>query len=144
MAEIDDTSGSEMAHQILRSQAFSRLLGTELLEFGDGRAVLALDIQPDHTQQNGFAHGGILAYLVDNAATFAAATVIGPRLLTSGMGVEYLRPATGSRLIATAQVTGSTRRRAVATCTITDGDRIVAVGQATATVLDEATASARA
>ena len=124
------------AQEILRSQAFSRLLGTELLEFGDGRAVLALNIQPGHTQQNGFAHGGILAYLVDNAITFAAGTALGPKLLTAGMDVEYLRPATGPRLIATAVVTASTRRRAMASCTITDGDSIVAVGQGTATALD--------
>jgi uncharacterized protein (TIGR00369 family) len=127
----------DQALEILRTQAFSRLLGTELLEFGDGRAVLALNVQPDHTQQNGFAHGGILAYLVDNAITFAAGTVLGPKLLTAGMGVEYLRPATGPRLVATAVVTASTRRRAVASCTITDGDRIVAVGQGTAQALDD-------
>ena len=124
------------AQEILRSQAFSRLLGTELLEFGDGRAVLALNVQPDHTQQNGFAHGGILAYLVDNAITFAAGTVLGPKLLTAGIGVEYLRPATGPRLIATAVVTASTRRRALASCTITDGGSIVAVGQGTAQALE--------
>ena len=129
----------EQAQAILQLQAFSRMLGTELLEFGDGRAVLALDIQPEHTQQNGFAHGGILAYLVDNAITFAAGTVLGPRLLTAGMGVEYLRPATGPRLVATAVVTASTRRRAVASCTITDGDKIVAVGHGTAQSLDDAT-----
>ena len=129
------------AQEILGMQSFSRMLGTELLEFGDGRAVLALNIRPDHTQQNGFAHGGILAYLVDNAITFAAGTVLGPKLLTAGMGVEYLRPATGPRLIATAVVTASTRRRALASCTITDGDSIVAVGQGTAQVLDEAAAS---
>ncbi len=127
----------ERARGILEAQAFSQMLGTELLEFGDGRAVLALNIQPDHTQQNGFAHGGILAYLVDNAISFAAGTVVGLDLLTVGMGVEYLRPATGSRLIATATVTGSTRRRAVASCTITDGERIVAVGQGTAQAVDE-------
>ena len=124
------------AQEILRAQAFSRMLGTELLEFGDGRAVLALNVQPGHTQQNGFAHGGILAYLVDNAITFAAGTVLGPKLLTAGMGVEYLRPATGPRLIATAVVTASTRRRAVASCTITDGDSIVAVGHGTAQALE--------
>ena len=124
------------AQEILRMQSFSRMLGTELLEFGEGRAVLALNIRPDHTQQNGFAHGGILAYLVDNAITFAAGTVLGPKLLTAGIGVEYLRPATGPRLIATAAVTASTRRRALASCTITDGDSIVAVGQGTAQLLD--------
>ena len=126
----------EQARGILAAQAFSRMLGAELLEFGDGRAVLALNVLENHTQQNGFAHGGILAYLVDNAVTFAAGSVLGPRLLTAGMGVEYLRPATGPRLIATATVTASTRKRAVASCTVTDGDRIVAVGQGTATLLE--------
>lgn len=125
------TLGFVQAQAILGMQAFSRMLGTELVEFGDGRAVLALDIQPDHTQQNGFAHGGILAYLVDNAVTFAAGSVLGPEILTAGVGVEYLRPATGPRLVATAVVTAATARRAVASCTITDGERVVAVGQGT-------------
>jgi uncharacterized protein (TIGR00369 family) len=127
----------EQAQQILGLQAFSRLLGTELLEFGDGRAVLALDIGPDHTQQNGFAHGGILAYLVDNAVTFAAGSVLGAEILTAGISVEYLRPATGPRLVASAEVSASTKGRAVADCTITDGDRVVAVGHGTVSRLTD-------
>jgi uncharacterized protein (TIGR00369 family) len=125
VAELDLAGARDM----LARQPFSGLLGTELLEFGDGRAVLALDIRPEFQQQNGFAHGGILAYLVDNSVSFAAATVLGEAVLTAGAGIEYLRPAVGPRLIATAEVTGSTRRRAAARCTITDGERIVAVGQ---------------
>ena len=36
-------------------------------------------------QQNGFAHGGVLNYLADNALTFAAGTRLGVGVLT----VEY-------------------------------------------------------
>lgn len=127
MADLDFVQ----AQGVLALQAFSRMLGTELLEFGAGRAVLALDIRPEFTQQNGYAHGGILAYLIDNAVTFAAGSVLGREILTAGVGVEYLRPATGPRLIASAEVSASTTRRAVASCTITDGDRVVAVGHGT-------------
>jgi uncharacterized protein (TIGR00369 family) len=130
----------ESARGVLAMQAFSRMLGTELIEFGDGRAVLALDIRPEFLQQNGFAHGGILAYLVDNSITFAAGSVLGAEILTAGIGVDYLRPATGSRLLATAVVTGSTRRRATASCTITDDGRVVAVGQGSASAIEPATA----
>src|SRR6187402_140790 len=103
---------------VLQQQPFSRLLGARLTAFGDGRAVIELDLRDDLRQQNGYAHGGVLAYAADNALTFAAGTVLGPAILTTGFTIDYLRPATGVLLVAEADVVEWTRGRASATCRV--------------------------
>ncbi len=91
------------ARRLLDAQPFSRLLGARLTDFGDGGATLEIDIREDLHQQNGFLHGGVLAYAADNALTFAAGAVLGPAVLTGGFSVQYLRPATGRALRARAR-----------------------------------------
>lgn len=126
----------DLARRVLAAQPFARLVGTELTEFGDGAATLIIDIQPEHGQQFGFVHGGVLAYAADNALTFAAGTVLGPNVLTGGFTITYLRPAQGERLRVHATVLGATRRQAVTHCDVyaeTEGEEPVlcAVAQGT-------------
>lgn len=104
------------ASLVLQQQPFSRLLGARLTAFGEGRAVIELDLRDDLRQQNGYAHGGVLAYAADNALTFAAGTTLGPSILTTGFSIDYLRPATGVLLVAEAEVVETTRGRASAVC----------------------------
>ncbi|MER7743205.1 hotdog fold thioesterase [Streptomyces sp. NPDC096538] len=104
------------ARRLLDTQPFSRLLGARLTDFGDGGATLEIDIREDLHQQNGFLHGGVLAYAADNALTFAAGAVLGPSVLTGGFSVQYLRPATGRTLRARAHVVHAGRRQAVTRC----------------------------
>lgn len=108
----------DLARQVLAAQPFARLVGTELTEFGEGGATLVIEIQPEHGQQFGFVHGGVLAYAADNALTFAAGTVLGPNVLTGGFTITYLRPAQGERLRIHATVLGATRRQAVTHCDV--------------------------
>lgn len=120
----------------LASQPFSVLLGARLVSFGGGEAVIEVDARPDLLQQNGFLHGGVLAYAADNCLTYAAGTVLGPAVLTGGMSIEYVRPAQGRTLRATARVTYSGRRRAVCAAELEmiadDGSaRVCAVAQGT-------------
>ncbi len=108
----------DQAWLILQQQPFSRLVGARLTAFGDSRATLELDLRDDLKQQNGYAHGGVLAYAADNALTFAAGTVLGPSILTSGFTIDYLRPASGILLVAEAEVVESTRGRASVSCRV--------------------------
>ncbi|HLS77175.1 MAG TPA: PaaI family thioesterase [Nocardia sp.] len=110
--------GFEDASRVLDAQPFAELVGTRLLAFGDGAATLEVPIRPQLHQQFGYVHGGVLAYLADNALTFAAGTVLGANVLTGGFSVTYLRPASGQRLRAEARVGGATRRQAVVNCEI--------------------------
>jgi uncharacterized protein (TIGR00369 family) len=125
-----------MAQKVLDSQPFSRLLGARITAFADGRAVLEVDIREELRQQNGYLHGGVLAYAADNSITFAAGTTLGPAVLTSGFSVQYIRPATGVTLVARASVVHSGRRQAVVRCDLftvnADGDEtLCAVAQGT-------------
>jgi uncharacterized protein (TIGR00369 family) len=124
-----------LGQQVLDSQPFSKLLGARLVAFVPGQVTLALTMKPEYRQQNGFAHGGIISYLADNALTFAGGSALGIEVLTAEYKVNYIRPATGSELIARASLTGNTRRQAVCRCevySVTDGaETLVAVAQGT-------------
>jgi uncharacterized protein (TIGR00369 family) len=126
-----------LAERVLAAQPFNALVGARITRFGDGQAVLELDIADHHRQQSGLVHGGVLAYLVDNALTFACGMVLGPGIVTSGLTVSYLGGARDGVLRATATVTAYEGRRAVATVTVDevapDGSvRTCAVGQGSA------------
>jgi uncharacterized protein (TIGR00369 family) len=108
----------EMGRAVLERQSFSVHLGAELTALESGRAEITLEVKPHLLQQNGFAHGGVIAYLVDNALTFAGGSVLGPDVLTQEYKVNFLRPATGTRLIARADVIHRSRRQAVCRCDV--------------------------
>jgi uncharacterized protein (TIGR00369 family) len=128
----------ELAELVLDAQPFSKLVRARVAAFEPGRAVLEVDVRDELLQQNGFLHGGVLAYAADNALTFAGGTVLGASVLTSGFAIEYLRPARGRLLSARAHVLESTRRRAVCRCDLVmvdaeGSDRLVAAAQGTIT-----------
>lgn len=125
----------DLARKALEAQPFSRLVGARLVAFGDGEAALEVDIREELHQQNGFVHGGVLAYAADNALTFAAGTALGPAVLTSGFSIQYVRPAAGRTLIARARVVHAGRRQATVRCDLltVEGEResLCAVAQGT-------------
>ena len=130
----------DVAQAVFRGQAFSTLIGARLRSFGDGVAVIEVPHRTELLQQHNFLHGGVIAYAIDNAITFAAGTVLGTSILTAGISIVYLRPA-GAAITATATVIGSTRRQAVVRCEVhstDDGgaDVLVATGQGTATLIE--------
>ena len=104
--------------KVLHAQAFSRLLGAELTAWDEDGVTLALNIDERLTQQRGFVHGGVLAYLADNALTFAGGAALGPDVVTSEFKINYLRPSQGERLIARATVVHASRNQAVCRCEI--------------------------
>ncbi|WP_408896080.1 PaaI family thioesterase [Nocardioides sp. R1-1] len=92
-----------MAAGVLAAQPFNDLVGARITRFEEGEAVLELTIEDRHRQQHGLVHGGVLAYLVDNALTFACGTVLGSQLVTGGLTVTYLAGARAGLLRATAR-----------------------------------------
>lgn len=107
----------KFGRKILASQPFSELMGTELQKFETGIAELSLEIKEHHKQQHGFAHGGVISYLADNALTFAGGSVLGDSL-TLEFKINYVRPALGQTLIAKARVTANGKQQAVCHCDI--------------------------
>jgi uncharacterized protein (TIGR00369 family) len=133
------TELEKLGHAVLAQQPFSRHLGAELVEFEQGRAVLAIEVRPEFLQQHGFVHGGVVSYLIDNAITFAGGSVLGEKVVTVEFKVNYIRPARGQRLIATATVEGAGSRLAVCRCEVRaldgENENVCAVGQGTIALL---------
>lgn len=138
---MDFTPNLANGRAVLDAQPFSTWIGAELEAFEPGRAVLALNLQPSLNQQHGFAHGGVLCYLADNALTFAAGSVLGPAVVTSELKINYLRPAQGERLVAEATVLSGGRSQAVVRCDIHvlqgDSRKLCAAAQGTITLLGQ-------
>jgi uncharacterized protein (TIGR00369 family) len=94
-------------------QGFMTHVGAEISELARGTCTLAIDRRPELLQQHGFQHGGVVAFLVDNATTIAAATSRGQPVLTAEYKLNLLSPASGQRLICRARVIKPGRQVAV-------------------------------
>lgn len=103
--------------EVLVSQPFSRLLGTELRALSEGYAELGLRIREDLKQSYGYVHGGVLSYLADNCLTFAGATVLG-HCVTSEFKINYVMPGIGDLLVARSSVLSFALRQAVCECKV--------------------------
>jgi len=139
----------EVGRSILAAQPFSRLLGTVMTAYGNDAVELRLAVTEGIRQQHGFVHGGVLAYLADNALTFAAGLTMNEGVLPANGGVltaevklNYLRPAVGELLIARAKTLHAGRTQGVSRCEIyavREGvEHLCAAGQGT--VMRSATA----
>ena len=122
----------ETARQVLDAQPFSRLLGTRLADVSATTVTLELDPREELLQQYGFVHGGVLAYLADNALTYAGALGLGPSVLTSGMTLDYVAPARAEGVLrAVGTLVSSGRTKATVRCDISQDDRLVATALGT-------------
>ena len=111
-----DSDFAPIARRIRESiaaQGFMSHVGAELCELTRGSCTLAVDRRPELLQQHGLFHGGVTAFLVDNATTIAAATSRGQPALTAEYKLNLLSPATGERLICRARVIKPGRQVAV-------------------------------
>jgi uncharacterized protein (TIGR00369 family) len=124
-----------IARQVLAAQPFSVLVGTEVTRYADGAVELRLPIGDMIKQQHGFVHGGVLAYLADNALTMAAGLAMGGGVLTAEMKINYLKPAVGDMLIARAWTLTAGRSQGVSRCdvfAVVDGvEKLCAAAQGT-------------
>lgn len=108
----------QLGRDVLQRQPFSVLLGAELTHLMPGDVELQLPLRDDLKQQDGFAHGGVVSCLADNALTFAGGTAMRVPVVTSEYKINYLKPAMGERLVARAKAVGVGRSQAVCRCDV--------------------------
>ncbi|MBA86430.1 PaaI family thioesterase [Thalassobius sp. S69A] len=124
----------EMGRKILAQQPFSVLLGVELTRFEPGLAELLLPLRPDHLQQHGFAHGGLVSTMADNAISFAGGSRLGD-VVTLEYKLNLIRPGVGEALIARGTVMSFGKTQAVCRAdvfAVQDGqERLCAAAQGT-------------
>jgi acyl-coenzyme A thioesterase PaaI-like protein len=63
----DFTPIAKRIRQSVGQQGFMIHIGAELSELKRGSCTLVVDRRPELLQQNGLFHGGVTAFLVDNA-----------------------------------------------------------------------------
>jgi uncharacterized protein (TIGR00369 family) len=132
----------QLGRDVLAKQAFSRLLGAELTALTPGHAELQIALREELLQQNGFAHGGVVSYLADNALTYAGGTAMRVPVVTSELKINYVRPAVGERLVARARADSVGRAQSVCRCevyAVSGGEeKLCALAQGTIAKLGEA------
>ena len=125
---------AERIQELLDRSPFSRFFGIRVAAIDTPAAtiVLAMDLRPELERREGSGqwHGGALAGLIDTAGDFALVLDLGAPVPTINFRVDYLRPATTPRLIATARVRRTGRMVAVVDIEVADAEgRLVAVGR---------------
>jgi uncharacterized protein (TIGR00369 family) len=106
--------GGGLMRELVPRSPFAVYLGIQLVELGDGRAVLRLPFRQELVTIGSTVHGGAIATLVDTAAMAAAWACAEvpdpPRGSTVGLTVDYLAPANGRGIEAVASVVRRGRR----------------------------------
>jgi uncharacterized protein (TIGR00369 family) len=102
----DFERNNERIRAAVAIQGFTKHLGATLDDLQSGTCVLSVEAKPELMQQHGFFHGGVTAYLVDNATTIAAGTMCkeGRNPLTAQFSLNFISPALGEKLICRAKV----------------------------------------
>ncbi len=136
-----------MGREVLSRQPFSVLIAAELTALEPGRCELQVAITDQLKQQHGFAHGGVVSYLADNALTYAGGTAMRVPVVTSEFKINYVRPAVGDRLVARAHAVHVSRSQAVCRCdvfAVADGrEKLCAMAQGTIAPLGDANATSQ-
>jgi uncharacterized protein (TIGR00369 family) len=144
---MTDSAFAQIAAAIkttLESQGFTKLVGAEVVSVEPGVVVMTLDRRPEVLQQAGLFHGGAIAYLVDNATTAAAGSMIDRAtrsVITAEYKINLIAPSTGDRLTCRAEVVKPGRLLTVVearvTCRIDGAEKLVAIALATIANLDK-------
>lgn len=116
---------------------FSNWLQVEPIVVWQGESELVLELRAEMTQHHGFAHGGIVGLMADNACAWAGASVLGD-VVTGGYTINFLRPAKGECLRAKGLVIKSGKRQAIVRADVfaeSSGSDPVHVAAAQATII---------
>jgi uncharacterized protein (TIGR00369 family) len=114
------------------------LIGFEVPEAGNGRAVVTLQSGPQHFNPMGTLHGGILCDIADTAMGVAFASTLAPgeSFTTVELQINYLRPVREAKLRAEGRVIQRGRTIGYVECEVTDENRkLIAKSNSTCLVL---------
>jgi uncharacterized protein (TIGR00369 family) len=139
MKNDDQAALADAIRASLNAQGFLHHMGASVDEVARGKVVISVRKRPELLQQHGFFHGGVVAFLVDNATTAAAGTVIDratQTCLTAEYKLNIVAPSLGDRLACTATVVKPGRRLTIVEAKVHShaGDKVKLVAVALATI----------
>ncbi|MFC3175081.1 PaaI family thioesterase [Novosphingobium bradum] len=101
----------------------NRLFDSELTVTGEGRASIAFTVDGRVHHAAGAAHGTIYFKMIDDAAFYAANTLVTDRfLLTTSMNLHFVRPIKAGRVVAEGRWVSGRRRVLVAEARLVDAE----------------------
>jgi len=127
-----DTDPGRAAHhraleRLYRSAPINHAFASELAIEGEGRARITFDVTENVFHAAGAAHGTIYFKMLDDAAFYAANSLVTDRfLLTTAFNAHFTKPVRGGRVTATGVWISGKRRVLVAESRLVDeeGDEI--------------------
>lgn len=114
---------------------FRGLVGTEISNAEEGRAVASLRAEERHLNPNGTVHGGVVYTLVDVSMAEALRTILqeDERPVTIEIKINYLEPGRPGTLSSVAQVRKAGGRVIITEAEVTQEDEVVALATGTYT-----------
>jgi acyl-CoA thioesterase len=112
--------------KMLAADEASRRLGIELVQYGEGTAVLRMTVTPAMVNGHRIAHGGYLFLFADTAFA-CACNSHGPVTVAAAADVDFIAPAhEGDVLVATARERIRFGRSGIYDVTVLRGDELIA------------------
>jgi len=121
---------------MLDASPLVRFMGVrvESVDAEKGAVVFTMSMRPEFERLpgTGHYHGGVIASFIDTTGDFAVAARVGGAVPTMNIRIDYLRPAGGAALRATARVRRLGRTIAIVDIDLEDDEnRLVAIGRGT-------------
>jgi acyl-CoA thioesterase len=114
------------AHEMFDRDSASRGLGMELVEAGEGTAIVRMPVTEAMVNGHGMAHGGFV-FLVADTAFACACNSRGPVTVAAGADITFLGPArAGDLLEARASERSASGRSGIYDVTVTNAGDVVA------------------
>ena len=118
----------------LRNNPFQHYVGIKVLQLGEGKSVLQLELEKHHFNLYGIPHGGVHATLLDiamgTAASFPDESGREVNSVTLNLSIDYIAPPKSKILIARGKVTKKGKSIAYCTAEIFDEDKkLIASGR---------------
>ena len=121
--------------RLYASAPVNRLFASRLTIEGEGRSRIAFEVTPETHHAAGAAHGTIYFKMLDDAAFYAANTLVTDRfLLTTSFNLNFTRPIREGPVIAEGRWLSGRRRVLVAEAWLTDAEGEM-IGRGTGTFM---------
>ena len=127
--------GADELQRLLDASPVHRALQMRVVDVGATGVRLAAEAGPEHNGEDGsqFLHGGVVATLLDTAATFALIEATGVDWGTVDLRVDFVRPAPAGPLQADATAVHVGRRLGRASAQLSDPSTARLLATATGT-----------